>query len=226
MKKLASLGIQCALFLLPWSLRRVFLCYLFNFKIEKTAKIGYSLIDSWKLEMGANSRIGHLSIFKGLHLVILEPKASIGNLNWFFAFPLTTKSSHFSDQLDRRPVLHMCKESAITNRHIIDCTDFVHIGEFSTIAGFRSQLLTHSINLSESRQRSAPIQIGNFCFIGSGCILLPGSKIPNYSVLGAGSVLTKAFNQDYSLYSGIPAKLVKPIDPTYNYFHRKIGYVI
>ena len=46
--------------------------------------------------------------------------------------------------------------------------------------------------------------------------------MPDYSILGAGSVLTKAYSETGMLYAGNPAKAIKKIDiDTTLYFHRE-----
>ena len=119
----------------------------------------------------------------------------------------------------------MGSHAAITTRHYIDCTNSVTVGEFSTVAGARSQLLTHSIDLQESRQSSKPINIGKYCFIGTACIVLGGSSLPDYSVLGASSMMNKSFSEAYFLYAGNPAKAVKELSKDMAYFRRPSGFV-
>ena len=116
--------------------------------------------------------------------------------------------------------------AAITNRHLIDCTDTVTIGCFSTFAGFRSQILTHSISIQDARQRSGPVVIGDYTFIGTASIILPNSRLPSFSVLGAGSVLNKKLNEEYWLYAGNPARPVKELAQGAAYFSRKTGYIV
>ena len=99
------------------------------------------------------------------------------------------------------------------------------MGAFATEAGFRSQLLSHSIDLEKNRQNASPISIGERCFVGTGCIVLAGAKLPAYSVLGAGAVLNKAFTESHMLYAGQPAKPLKQLDSSYLYFVRETGSV-
>ncbi len=113
--------------------------------------------------MDAHSHIGHLTVCKGLDLLRLGPYASIGRANWITGLPAGSPK-HFVDQDDRRPRLLIGEHAAITNRHLIDCTDTVSIGDFSTFAGFRSQILTHSIDIEACCQTSAPVSIGRYCF--------------------------------------------------------------
>lgn len=211
---------------LPWKLRCFLYKTLFGFHIDETARIGVSFILPKKLSMGKNSKIGHFNIIKGVCEVALGEAASIGSLNWISGFPKDKISPHFSDQINRAPKLIIGDHSAITNRHLIDCTDSVTIGCFSTFAGFRSQVLTHSISIAESRQRSGPVLIGDYSFIGTGSIILPNSHLPSFSVLGAGSVLNKKYDEEFQLYAGNPARPVKNISRDADYFNRKTGYVI
>lgn len=217
--------IQIFLFIFPWKLRKVFLEFIFNYKIHPNSRIGYSVVLAKNLEMNEHCRIGHLTLIKGLDLVYMDKNSRIGNLNWITAFPTTPKSDHFSDVV-RKPQLTLLEHSAITNRHLIDCTDSVSIGRFSTFAGFRSQILTHSIKLSEARQRCTPVKIGDYCFVGTGSIFLPGTSLPSFSVLSAGSVLTKSFNQEYFLYTGNPAIPSRAMPKTHAYFSRENGFIV
>lgn len=210
----------------PWAVRRWLLQNLFGYEIHPTAWIGYAWVFPEKLCMGANSRIGTMNVCKGLNLLQLGEYSSIGNLNWISGFPKDHYSPHFADQVNRNPCLLLGDHSAITNRHLIDCTDTVTIGRFSTFAGFRSQILTHSISMAESRQRSGAVSIGDYTFIGTACVILPNSRLPSFSVLGAGSVLNKQYTEEYQLYAGSPARPVKKLGPDLAYFNREAGYII
>lgn len=223
MKKF-KLILQFLLFIFPWPLRKKILIYLFNFNLDDNCKIGYSIINCSVVSLAKNSRIGHLNYIKGISLLKLDDYSTIGNLNWITGFPKSMKG-YFDDHPNRNPSLHIGSHSAITNRHLIDCTDEISIGKFSTIAGFRSQLLTHSIDLIKNRQGCKPIIIGDYAFIGTASILLPGTQIPNYSVLAAGAVLDRDFKDDWTLYAGVPARAVKSIDKNALYFSRQTGKV-
>lgn len=220
MKKLISV----LLFVVPWQLRRPILNLLFGYKIHPTARIGFSVICPRKLEMGPGASIGNLSLCKGLELLRMEESSLIGNLNWISGFP-ANDATFFGTELTRRPELIMGSHAAITTRHYIDCTNSVTVGEFSTVAGARSQLLTHSIDLQESRQSSKPINIGKYCFVGTACIVLGGSSLPDYSVLGASSMMNKSFSETYFLYAGNPTKAVKELSRDMAYFRRASGFV-
>jgi acetyltransferase-like isoleucine patch superfamily enzyme len=219
-----SICAQLLLMALPWRVRRSALNFLFGYEIDPSAKIGFSVISVAKLRMGRKARIGHLTYVKGLQDLCFGEAASLGNLNWVTAFP-PDHPKHFAADTSRFPSLMIERHAAITHRHLIDCTDRIVVGEYSTIAGWRSQMLTHAIDIRLSRQSSSPISIGRYCFIGTGVIVLKGASLPDYCVLGAGSVLAGVMSEAYTLYSGVPAAAVKSLDRDSSYFQRARGFV-
>jgi acetyltransferase-like isoleucine patch superfamily enzyme len=216
--------VSVILLLFPWKIRRWLLGVFFGYKIHPTARIGLSIICPDRLEMSEYSRIGNLTVCKRINLLKLSENAIIGNLNWITGLPLDNKK-FLGDEPDRRPELIVDAHASITNRHWVDCTNAVHVGKFSVVAGLRSQLVTHSINLEQSMQGARPIRIGEYCFVGTGCILLGGSVLPDYSVLGAGSLLNKAYTEKHYLYGGVPARAVKALTNDLGYFLRKTGFI-
>jgi acetyltransferase-like isoleucine patch superfamily enzyme len=225
MKKLSLIASMLLVFF-PWRIKRFILVHIFGNKIHKSAYIGVSLVSVKHIILEKDARIGHFTVIKGLEHVEVGESGRIGNLNWITGFPMGLDSAHFSDATARYPSLFVGKHAAITNRHIIDCTDRVSVGGYSTFAGFRSQILTHSIDIHLNRQISMPVQIGAYCFVGTGVILLPGSDIPKFSVIGAGSVVIGPLINEKCLYSGVPAKKIHDIASDTAYFLRKSGYVV
>lgn len=219
MRKIVAL----LLMIVPWGLRRRLLVALMGYEIHSTARIGLSWICPERLEMGAGARIGNLTLCKGLSLLKMGEESRLGNLNWITGFPVGNKD-FFADE-ERRAELVIGEHAAVTHRHLIDCTNSVRIGRFTTFAGYRSQVLTHSIDLQRCRQASRPIAIGDYCFVGTNCVLLGGSALPDYSVLGASSVLNKAYSDPHQLYAGNPARPVKTLSREMEYFTRRTGYV-
>ena len=210
--------------LLPWEMRRRFLEKQFGYTIHPGCRIGLSWILPRRLIMEEGATIGHLTLCKNISLLHLKAHSSIGNGNWITGFPLGP-SRHFAEETERQPQLVVDEHSAITHRHLIDCTNSVTIGKFTTFAGFQSQILTHTIDLERNRQTSAPVKIGDYCFVGTNCVLLGGSSLPDYCVLGAKSLLNKSFSETHQLYAGVPAKSVQQLSPELSYFRRTEGFV-
>lgn len=170
---------------------------------------------------GPNSRI-HSGVFcKGIDLLDMGEDSGIAQLTFITGFS-TSNSQVFTKVGCRKCELVLGAHAGITSRHFIDCNGGVYIGDYATVAGIRTQILTHSINVYKNHQDAKPIKIGKYCFVGTGCVLLPGSELPSYSVLGAGAVLTKAYEKVGCLYAGSPAHLIKEIDiKATKYFHRQ-----
>jgi acetyltransferase-like isoleucine patch superfamily enzyme len=212
-------------FLLPWQVRRAFLEKQFGYQIHPTARMGFAWILPNRLIMEEASSIGSVTVCKNIDLLHLKAHAIIGRGNWITGFPLGP-SPHFAHQTNRRPELIVGENASITNRHLLDCTNSVTIGRFATFAGFNSQIITHSIDLQENRQSSKPVQIGDYCFVGTNCVLLGGAALPDFCVLGAKSLLNKAFTETYQLYAGVPARPVKALSRDARYFQRTEGFVV
>ena len=215
--------LQIAIMPLPWVIRRRLLVGLFGFRIDPTARIGFSLVLADRVELGEESLIKTLTLIKGMSELTVEPRGRIGNLNWITGLP--NDPNFFSEEPDRISALIVGADASITNRHLLDCTNRITIGRFATIGGFRSQFITHSIDIGPNRQSSLPIEIGDYCFTGTGVILLTGSVLGPRGVLGAGSMLRGKFRDEYKLISGNPAKPVRDLDPSSSYFHRTRGRV-
>ncbi|AYN66665.1 acyltransferase [Euzebyella marina] len=222
MKKIFSVLI----IFLPWGLRRYFLLKIWNYDIHPSAKIGLAYVYPRHLIMEEGSKIEHFNIAIHLDSIIMGRNSSINRSNWITGFPTLTKSQHFNHQSDRKSSLVLGKEASITKKHHLDCTNQISIGNYTTIAGYHSQLLTHSVNIYENRQDSLPITIGDYCFVGTNCTILGGAALPNNSVLGAKSLLNKKFIEEFSLYAGVPTLKIKEIDSSAKYFHRKTRFII
>ncbi len=209
---------------LPWFLRRHVLQALCGYKIAKTARIGFSLIFGERLVMEEKSSIGHFNVIKSLDLLHLGEHAKIGAFNWVSGVD-STNPKHFTDEHERHPELIIARHASITGRHFIDCCNRITIGEFSTVAGAGTQIMTHAIDVKANRQRSAPVTIGRYCFVGTGSVILKGSALPDYCVLAANSTLHRKQEQTHVIYSGVPAILAAKLPPDALYFHRTTGPV-
>ncbi len=223
--RLLSTALKATIVLLPWSLKRPLLQLLFGFQLAPSARIGLAWIYPRQLRMAAGSRIAAFTVAVNLDALELCEQATIGRSNWITGFPTGTASPHFAHQPNRRAELLLGAHAAITKHHHIDCTNRVSIGAFTTIAGYHTQMLSHAIDLQHNRQHSEPITISPYCFVGSNCVILGGSVLPDHSVLGALSLLNKALTDPWSLYAGQPARMVKPIDQAAAYFSRTVGFV-
>ena len=64
----------------------------------------------------------------------------------------------------------------------------------------------HFRKIIEEKEQGVILQ--KYCYIGANTLILPGVNIGEYSIVGAGSVVTKSI-PSYSLAYGVPAKVVR-----------------
>jgi acetyltransferase-like isoleucine patch superfamily enzyme len=197
---------------------------IFGWQIHPRAKIGFSLILIEKVVLSEEARIGHFNTIRSFDALIMGEYSKIGNNNYMTGIGSRSKK-HFTTEPMRIAELRLGTHSSITGRHFIDCCNLVEIGDFSIVAGAGSQILTHAIDIRENRQRSAPVRIGKYCFVGTGSVILRGAQLPDYSVLSANSTLSKAYDATYYIYSGVPAQPTKELDHSSKFFSRTHGYV-
>lgn len=98
------------------------------------------------------------------------------------------------------------EDTIIGDHCFLDGRNRLEIGSHVDIA---SQVLIynseHDIETEDFRAVTAPVEIGDYVFIGPRAIILPGVKIGEGAVVGAGAVVTKDI-KPYKIVGGIPAK--------------------
>lgn len=212
---------------LPKKVKPYYYNIIFGWKVDSKSSIGFSYLNVGFCDIGPGCRIGALTVINGLDFLVLDDHSRIGNLNWISSHRLLSsdecKNTDFKD-VDKS-CLVLGTHSAITNRHYIDCSSLISVGAFTTVAGVRSVLLTHSIDVYRSVQDSKPIRIGKYCFVGTSNTILGGAVISDNIIIAAGSVVVGECLQSSSVYAGVPSKIVKVLDKDLAYFNRKIGVV-
>ena len=223
--KLIRAILRIVLVFFPWSIKRIVLCKVFGYIISPTARISiFSWVYPEHLTMQEGAQIGPLTVAIHLRSIEMGRFSTIGRGNWITGYPKNSVA-HFAHCVDRNPCLRMGDHSAITKSHLIDCTDSVSIGAFTTVAGYGSQFITHGINYRTNHQDCRPISIGNYCLLSTRIVVVGGAVLADNIVLGAGAVLTGENLESWHVYAGIPAKPVKKISKDSVYFSRAIGFV-
>jgi carbonic anhydrase/acetyltransferase-like protein (isoleucine patch superfamily) len=213
------LALLAALGVLPGVLARPLYRGLFGYRIGRGVRIGFVLLDAQEVDLGDGTEIGHLNlvtrvgrlvtgkhvrlgplnIIRGGEEVRLDDYAEVMRLNVLNAIP--------DHDCTTRPVsrLEIGKGAVVVSGHRIDFTDRVTIGRNVIIGGRNSSLWTHN------RQQTAPIDVGDFCYLGSEVRLAPGARLAERCILGLGSVLTGAIDAPGSLVGGVPAKVLRAL---------------
>jgi acetyltransferase-like isoleucine patch superfamily enzyme len=94
---------------------------------------------------------------------------------------------------------------------LIDGSGGLKIGQGCNISS-GAQLVTHSSARRTITEKAypkvdrAPIEIGEYVFIGTNAVVLMGSKIGHHSIIAAGAVVTENSEfPPYSMIAGVPA---------------------
>ena len=156
--------------------------------LKDNVSIGhFNLVLNEDLELEKNSKIGYLNILKGPFKIYLKERAALGNKNYLTR---AKKGITYGDSILQLGIL-----TKITTGHHLDMTRNISIGDFSILAGIRSQLWTHGYyhsSVGADRIRiDGEIHIGDNVYVGSGCIFNPGVKIANAIHIGGGCTISK-----------------------------------
>jgi len=205
--------------LLPSFLKRPCYRFFLGYRIGKRVRIGLSIIDAALCEIGDDSEIGHLNVIIAVKSLTLGDHVRIGHLNIirggdevsmgrYSEFLRLNEINSIRDPEVVNPVdprFSLGPGSIITTGHKIDFTDRVEIGRRTIIGGRNSSLWTHN------RQRTQPISVGDFAYVGSEIRMAPGSAIPPRCIVGIGAVITGEIDGEGWLIGGVPAKPIKEL---------------
>jgi acetyltransferase-like isoleucine patch superfamily enzyme len=193
---------------------------LFGYAIGPDVRLGVSLIDASRVELGPGTQIGHFNLIlrvgqlqtgqnvrlRSLNVIRGGTRVRLGDYSDVMRMNVLNAIPDHDCTTDPQSVLEVGPGVVITSGHRIDFTDRVTLGRNVIIGGRSSSLWTHN------RQETAPIEIGDFCYLGSEVRLAPGAKLPDECILGIGAVLTGEIKEARSLVAGVPAKVVRPLD--------------
>lgn len=67
----------------------------------------------------------------------------------------------------------------------------------------------HDLHDLSNHVEGKDVIIGDNCWIGMNSVILPGVELKNNTVVAAGAVVNKTFNEENIILGGVPAKIVK-----------------
>lgn len=70
----------------------------------------------------------------------------------------------------------------------------------------------HSFANLDAHEAGRDVSIGKNCWVGMNAVILPGVTLGDRTVVAAGAVVTKSFNDGYVVIAGVPAKIIKKFD--------------
>jgi acetyltransferase-like isoleucine patch superfamily enzyme len=215
----SRLSVLAFIALLPMFLKRPCYRWFFGYRIGKRVHIGLSIIDVSECSIDDDVKIGHLNLIVRVKKLRIDDHVRIGHLNiirggdevhlgrYAEIIRMNEINSIAEPEVVNSidPRFSLGDGSIITAGHKIDFTDRVTIGRRSILGGRNSSLWTHN------RQRTLPIDIGSFAYIGSEIRIAPGGSLPSKCIVGIGSVITTKLSAEGYLIAGVPAKAVKEL---------------
>lgn len=178
--------------------------------VRHGARIGVSLLVVERLALEKNTTIGHFNIIVARR-VLLRSQAYIGSLNTV----ARGMSLRFAEQAAlgnrnkvvggraprpyRPPILRLGRLAKITSDHYLEMAERITFGDYTTLAGVRSQIWTHGwIHDETGRGRvliTGPVLLGHNVYIGSGSIINCGVRIADAVSVGAGVCISKSLDK-------------------------------
>jgi acetyltransferase-like isoleucine patch superfamily enzyme len=208
---------HCALAVCPSFLKLPIYRRVFGFQIPRDARIGCSILDVDQLELQSGASIGHGNLFSGTTRVTMGKGAEVGHANIIrggkevrlddYAFVMRFNVLNSIPENDAEnptdPRLHLRPGACVVSGHRLDFTDRIALGTNVIVAGRNSSLWTHN------RKQTKPIEIGDYCYLGSEVRLGPGASLAPWSVLAMGGVLVKRIEEDHVVLGGVPARKIR-----------------
>ncbi|NLR90511.1 acyltransferase [Flammeovirga agarivorans] len=104
----------------------------------------------------------------------------------------------------------------------------ITIGDYTQIAP-NVGIITANHSLYDNREHIIKnVEIGRYCWIGMGAIILPGVILGDYTIVAAGAIVTKSFDNGFVVIGGNPARILKKLNKKECIFHKSeyeyIGY--
>lgn len=198
-----------------------------NFRFYKrgfvfTDKMGNNLKLSQAMEKALNRFFNYILDLE-LLIVRLSGWIPLYSIRWLIYIAAGVKIGrgshiHMGAQFFDPGGVKIGRGSVIGQNAFLDGRDKLIIGNHVDIASdvmiYNSQ---HDINSDDFSATVAPVEVGDYVFIGPRAIILPGVKIGKGAVIAAGAVVTKDVD-DFVIVGGIPAQVIgerKLKDPRY-----------
>lgn len=152
------------------------------------------------------------NIFVKRHLVVNQPKnISIGDNSRIGQY---CRLECYQDKNGRIGQINLGSFTSINNFCTILCGEDINIGNYSRLASYVTIMSeSHGINPEKGIYHKQDlvckeVNIGEYCWVGEKVIIMPGVTIGDWSIVGAGAVVTKDI-PPYSIAVGNPAKVIK-----------------
>ena len=102
--------------------------------------------------------------------------------------------------------------SMVVAHESVDIGDDVFIAPYGYVTDQNHSYSDPDTPIGRQLPRNSPVVIGAGCWIGTGCVILPGTRLGRHVTVAAGSVVRGEF-PDNCVIGGAPARLLRRYDP-------------
>lgn len=96
----------------------------------------------------------------------------------------------------------------------------IYIGDYTQIAS-QVGIISANHDLYDNREHIVKdVRIGKYCWLGMGAKIMPGVILGDYTIVGAGSIVTKSFPEGYCVIGGNPARIIKELERSKCVLHK------
>lgn len=106
--------------------------------------------------------------------------------------------------------------SFVVAHESIEIGDDVFVAPYAYITDQNHSYADLDTPIGRQWPRNAPVAIGDGCWIGAGCVILPGARLGRHVTVAAGSVVRGEF-PDFCVIGGTPARVLRRYDPEYGW---------
>lgn len=88
----------------------------------------------------------------------------------------------------------------------------IFIGDYTQIGPNVGIIAANHDVYDNSKHVQSEVKVGKYCWIGMGAVILPGVELGDFTIVAAGSIVTKSFIDGYCIIGGNPAKKIKVLE--------------
>lgn len=208
MRRLRALSVLLLALVLPASGLKNRLLNLLGAEIHPTARIQRIYLRGvQKFKVGANSIVRSGNQFRNLRAVLIGDNTLVGPWNQIWA------NTRFRDAENAEPewvgVFSIGNSALITRRHNLDATGGLVLADWSGLGGRGTTMLSHSYDPRTHLMLCLPTRIEESAFVAAQCTVAMGATVPARSVMAMGALMMPGAKEEYAIYAGIPAKVIK-----------------
>jgi acetyltransferase-like isoleucine patch superfamily enzyme len=88
----------------------------------------------------------------------------------------------------------------------------VYIGDYTQIGPGVGIISSNHDPYNSTKQIVGKVVVGKYCWLGMNSVILPKVELGDFTIVAAGSIVTKSFPDGYCIIGGVPATIIKHLE--------------